>query len=350
MMRRNRNGASGRGSLVLAFGLACAACADKAEEPPAAVVAPVSAASSATPVTSAVATLPATSSDPVVLPPTVRGVLPSGFADRVMPEGAPMRVALVTPGAEPRAPMRYAYKLGASRTTLLLLHPEISREDKVATEMRLPDLAVRVTLTVGQRDAAGARIDGRFDEVRVASEIPKEVDRGPLDKALAAMAKLKIVLSVDDRGRLLRFETKGGDPADTGPAQLVERMKGGIGALLVPLPDEPIGIGATWQCVSRVEGGTSLLQFTTHKLASLAAGVFDVDSSATLFAVDDRLELPTGVAKVDEFSASAEGAARSSLDEVGVRSGHWDIRSAITAGSGPQTLKMSSKIHFEMSP
>lgn len=337
-------------SLAVAVALlfAGAACSDKTAEPPAGVFAPVSAASSSRvdQATSATVALPAKSSDPVVVPPTVHGVLPPGFADRVLPDGAPMRVALLTQGAEPRQPMRYGYKLGASRTTVLLLHPEFTREDEMASDVKLPDLAMRITLTVGHRDDAGARIDGRFDDILVASELPKEVDRGALDRALAATKKLQLVLSVDDHGRIRSFETKGGDPADPGPAQLVEQMKTGIGSLLVPLPDEPIGLGATWQGVSRVSGRTPLLQFTTYTLSSFASGVFDAESRASLFAVEERLDVPAGPAKVDDFSASAEGRTRASLDEVGVRSGRWDIRSSIEVGS----VKVASRIHFEVSP
>lgn len=336
---------------ALAAATFAVACSSKTEEPPAGVFAPVSAATSAaSPSVSAVASMPSSSSDPVVVPPTVKGILPAGFGDKLLPAGAPVRVALLTSGAEPRAALQYAFRPGTSRSTLLLIHPEVGVEGQAASEMKLPDLALRITLTVAAHEGDAVRLAGKLTDVQVASEIPAGVDRAPFDAALAAMRKLGFVLAVDPHGRLRGFEITGGDPADPGPTQMLEQMKQGLASLVVPLPNEPVGLGATWQSVSRVKGRTELLQFASYKLVSLSEGVFEVESRAELFAIDDRLQLPGGAARIDQFSSSADGATKASLEEVGARSGRWDIRSSIRVTGGANPVEMSSKIHFEMTP
>lgn len=350
--------------LAVAAGLLsgyAASCSSDTAEPPPQTYVPLtsSSASPSASVTppSARVVLPATSGAPVVVPPTVRGVLPVGFADSVCPEGAPVRVALITNGATPRRALRYAFKVGAHKVTELQVRPEIGIEQPEPTSVNLPALGLRVDLSVARREPAkrggGDEIllAGRFVDVRFVSGMPDDADPRPLEQAIATIRKQGFELDVDDHGRQRAFRAVGEDPSDPTPTQLIEQMRQGLGALVVPLPDEEIGLGATWQSVARVPGRTEIVQFTTWTLKSLSGDVFEVESRAELFAVKDEFQLPGGAgkAKLAAFSSSGAGATTSALDDIGPRSGRWDVNAAVEVASPSGAMKMSSKIHFEMS-
>lgn len=337
-------------------------CSTSTEEPPARTFEPLSAApvgstaaASALPDSSGAPTgrvvLPASSGAPVVVPPTVHGVLPGGFADSVCPEGAPVRVALLAPGATPRRALRYAFKLGSRKTTVMQMQPEISIDDAdQPRSVNLPALELRVDLSVARHDAGEIRLAGKFLGVDLASGMPVDADPKPLQAALASVRRQGFEIDVDDRGRQRAFRATGEDPSDPGPTQLIEQMRQGLGALVVPLPDEEIGLGATWQSVARVKGRTELVQFTTWTLKSLTGDVFEVEGHAELFAVTDKLELPAGggTAKIGSFSSSGDGATTTALDEVGPRAGRWNVRASVEVAASSGAVKMSSKILFEM--
>ncbi|MFO0616484.1 MAG: hypothetical protein U0414_28080 [Polyangiaceae bacterium] len=325
-------------------------CSSSTDEPPAGSFVPVSArpsASAALPPTARVA-LPTTSSEAVVVPPTVKGVLPPGYAEGVLPLDVPMRVAVLTRGAEPRRALRYAFKPGAHRVTKLQVHPETTIDADQPKEMHLPDLAMSVDLAVAEREESTVHLAGKFLSVELASEVPEGVNRAPLEGALRAIEKLGFELDVDDRG--LRSAFRVSESPDPGPLQLLERMRQGLASLVVPLPLEEIGIGATWQCVTRVQGNTPLIQFMTYTLKSLSGDVFEVEGRADLYAATGAVELPggAGTAKIEDFSSKLEGTTSASLEEIGPRLGRWDIQSAFAVRTAKNGVKMNTKIHFEM--
>ena len=198
-------------------------------------------------------------------------VLPKGGESIPPPPTLPMPRELAATvkdrGAEPRHVLRYRLASDAERTVVATIRVT-SRTLTGGTWSEPVELpAIRHGVAVqAERAAGGPRLRLR----PLAIEIDPEAPTAALEAAAAQaerwrpIAGRRVTATVDDRGRIaaLAFADTPNDtgaPSPTPEPARDELWQWLLGAV-VPLPDEPVGVGATWEVKSVLRLGTATIQ------------------------------------------------------------------------------------------
>lgn len=291
--------------------------ASTAEAPP---VAPPASADAPPPALSGQAAVPP---KPAATPGTPHtGILKAAEADKILKKGSPTRVTLVDAGADPKSPMRYALATGATTGIEMGLSMtlEVAQGERTAPPQTIPRIATLLELVSASAPKGGALpIDATIKKVSIAPDagVPQQIaDR--LLPHLQAIEGLGLHYEVTPEGRVKQAGAKMPD-AKKNPALdgTLTQMTQSLESMIAPFPEEPIGIGAKWQVVSRFDSsGTELVQWSTFQLrerdeggAKLALEVVQAAAHAEVTPPN----LPAGVsAKLTEFASTGKG--ESSVD------------------------------------
>lgn len=242
------------------------------------------------------------------------GILPEGYADRFAAVGAPPHVRLLSRGAEPRSILRYTYKKGDTGhielTTDISVSMEMgARPSATASELsetgvagdsreaplpapRKMQFVLDCSLTVTAVDASGnAEIEGVYRSARVRGGGPAA--NAAAEKALQGMAGTRMTYRASPSGNVSDFKMMI-NPALQGPARdTLEQVANSSSDFATPLPEVPIGVGATWISDSRVtDGGLDLLRQARTTLDAIRGTTILVNERASAVAASPQADLP----------------------------------------------------------
>jgi hypothetical protein len=254
------------------------------------------------------------------------------------------RVKLLDPGAEPRKELR--------------LRPP--PDDKQALTMTLKlGKAGDVKLSVGSTVKQVAD-NGTITYVLVLNDISmsgKEQAPQAAEVMKAALAAVKGTsatgtVSSQGVGGELKMQAPGGGNALMG--QFGGQMQDLFGQLVVPLPDEAVGVGAKWEVKAPVKSqGMTIDQAATYELVSLEEGRLTVKSTATQNAANQTIQNPAMPAmKVSVSKMSSRATEERTVDLAHVLpvagSGKTHAETSATVNMGGQKQAMDSKVDMEM--
>jgi hypothetical protein len=172
-------------------------------------------------------------------------------------ELAPAAVELEDAGQAPRRILRYDLHAHASVLDLVVQRGRLLlRGILESEETYTPPVATLWELGDVHRDAASDTTQFTLT-LALGRVLPDEKATDTLRDALAATLRAavgrRLEASADDRGRLARIDAPAGSDSDA-PALLPELEDAIAARLLLPLPEEPVGVGARWRvvCTSRI--------------------------------------------------------------------------------------------------
>jgi hypothetical protein len=207
-------------------------------------------------------------------------------------------VKLLSPGKDPKKPLRMTAKVGLRRTMVISMKMGMM-ENKVPAE-KLPEIRMTMDLNVTNVSAAGdIRYEFKIIEFKINTPMT-EVDAQVLKAGLALMQSMKFYAIVSNRGFTkevdlaippklddvyTRLVKEGRLPySETNRREFVNQMKPKIKQIKEeikqewkqvqmssPLPEEAVGVGAKWLTTFPVEeNGMVLKQSMTSELRSLS--------------------------------------------------------------------------------
>lgn len=266
---------------------------------------------------------------------------PKPGAQPALPEG----FELISPGAEPRAPLRYQLTAGTrARSTLRILAEPIgmlrtSSAVRFTTELEvLPAIAGDPTLPVtlrvieahpdggapdGTGSAAhpdGASPDGTGSAAPAGSAAPPAAIPATTQDALARLRGLEMRATVSPLGKLdglaLRSAAAGDAPAGDAPTGDVpaeddaelQTLSTTMQQLAVELPGADVGVGASW-AVERPfpQGGLVLKARSVYQLLERTTTTVHLRSQIAFSAPDQQLQQGALTAELTGFSGQGEG-------------------------------------------
>ena len=206
--------------------------------------------------------------DPIAAPPT-------------SPMPRELSATVKDRGAEPRAALRYTLATGAERTVIVAvaLTSRSLRDGAWTAPVTLPRMRHGVAVRAG-----GARL--------LLRALPVEIDPDATTEALrlaAAQAdRWRLIagrrsnVGVDARGRIgaVAFADTPGDNGAPSPepAPARDELWQWLLGTMVPLPDEPVGPGATWTVESVIRIGTATVeQIGTYRLIAADPSTMTID-------------------------------------------------------------------------
>jgi len=242
-------------------------------------------------------------------------------ADRPVGEDD-LRLELLDPGAEPRAPLRYKFHVGQREKMIMDMQMDMTmnppgQSNKVSIAM--PTMEFVSTL-----EPKSVTSDGDLDYTFVTEKADLLDDR-PLraDVKNKVASELKLIIGLKGEGVVTaRGLTKKAEyeiPPGISPqvAQTIENMRQSLRQLATPFPLEPVGIGAKWKTTSTVKSKIfSFVQTANFSLVSLSGNhatiQVQIDQQAPPQAV--KMDGVPADVKTTLDSYQGKGAARPVLD------------------------------------
>ena len=251
-------------------------------------------------------------------------------------------VELLEAGAAPLAPLRLEFREGDTTTVAITVELQVDQTSD-GERQRLVTPAVRevATLTVDGVVDGEAMVSLAFTEARVVrtdSDLSDE-EAAAIDADLAALEGVRGSGRITDLGELTSFRYDLPDDLDPGVRTTLERTRGELDALALPLPAEPVGVGARWRATTTSRlGGFPLRQETTFELTALDDGVVTYTAEVRQSAEDQDVALD-GLAEgttAHLVSSRVEGTASGTMQLASLAA---TVRSSL---AGTQVIDLRS--------
>jgi hypothetical protein len=250
--------------------------------------------------------------------------------------GAP-RVTLLEAGAEPRDALAYHFTKGEKQPLTISLDMTMGMKSGAMAmpPMKLPRMAMKLGLTASDVNPKGeAKVDALLDAFTVE---PKGASEEAIAKALgpqlAQTKGLTMSYWVAPNGHVHDLDVRLADAPDAAK-QALQGMSQSFESMTAPLPDEPIGLGARWEVITRVaNGGADLVQDATYTLKARDGDKASLGVVVVQLAARDTVQapgLPPGVtAKLRTFHSGGSGTTELDTSSMAPASGSLDVSSAM---------------------
>ncbi|HEU5057824.1 MAG TPA: hypothetical protein VFU21_14935 [Kofleriaceae bacterium] len=186
-------------------------------------------------------------------PPPRRASEQSRPADRAAPP-AEVRVEIIQAGRGPRRALRYLFRPDRLGVMSTFFDMDIGYRTGEGAMIHTPSppMEMDLELTAMSVERGVARVThriSRLDVVTSASDATDESTRAAVRQRLQPMVGMTGTMAMDDRGRLLELSWNMPDNLAPEIRATLENFSRSGGDMVVPLPEEPVGVGAEWYAV-----------------------------------------------------------------------------------------------------
>ncbi|WP_156338767.1 hypothetical protein [Chondromyces crocatus] len=292
-----------------------------------------------------------------LVPKAARGILAPGEADRLIKVGGSPVVRLLDPGAAPHATVAYAitpgkYPLG----TRMDVNMAVSIGGQAMPSQPMPQLVIVMDVDVAAKDPAG--LFPVVGTLRSMSSQAKGADQEEMAKAmqpqLQAFKGLSMSCKLSPSGQARDFALKmpPGVPAEA--EQLMSGMSQSFESMVVPLPSEPVGTGARWQVLTRINStGADIVQSSLFTLKSRTGDQLNLDVKLEQFAASATVNMPGmppgASAQLLGFKSGGTGMSRIDLEHAVPLAARMSMTSGMDLGVGGGAAGQGGQAHIDMS-
>lgn len=267
------------------------------------------------------------------------------------PLGTTAKAKVLDAGAEPRARLSYSFALGKARTVTNTLKLDVQADAEGSGQQ--PPMKYTFTATPKTHNAGtnSTHFEMKINSLELiippGAQVPPQMaaQKSAMEKAFVG---LTATFDANNQGDIeeIKFQD---DKAPPQVAQLLELLAAAFDIMLVPLPAEPVGIGAKWQTVLTKPGKGSSSATVTLISKSETGASLKVENtvSAPPTAVPDP-QLPPGTTVETKGSGSYTVDIR--LDGVSSKAvGSQSVDRIIKVPASPQApTGQSQKITVKM--
>ena len=276
--------------------------------------------------------------------------------------GAPPAITVTATGAAPRKALRYAVPNGHREhmtidTTMAMT---IDAGGMSLPEMKLPTMRVGADMVVTAVSPAGdMTVTTTFSDVNWLST--PDTDPSMLSMLQGASADIKGLSGTSViSNRALTSEVHFDTSKITNPqiAQTLGSVQNMVQNLSLPLPEEAVGVGATWEVrLGMMSGGMQAFNKYTIELTALdektCAMKVALEQTAPPQAVSNP-NMPAGVtASIDKFTSTATGTVKLQFDTLAPTS-EMNLNTAtamsMDMGGTTQQMNMAMKMSAKVTP
>lgn len=185
-------------------------------------------------------------------------------------DGGVVSVRLLSPGAEPRSPLRLAFTLGATETMVMAMQMKTTTTVAGGDQtLKYPLMIEHLRMKVTQVKPDGsARIEFVIERANAkdVSGVPPMVVSA-VDQALQGMVGMKGYTLITNRGVVEAGDVEVPSDAPATVKEMAGKMRESLMQFASPVPVEPVGIGAVWEVTSHpTAGGVKVTQKARQKL------------------------------------------------------------------------------------
>jgi hypothetical protein len=180
-----------------------------------------------------------------------------------------VRVEIIQAGRTPRRALRYRFRpdqLGVMSTTFdndVAYGPRGGQMMHTPSPPMVMDLAITEVSPRGELATVQFRI-ARFDVTTSPSDLTDEQTRHAVQQSLQPMVGMTGSLEMDDRGRMRRMKWEVPDSVPPAVRTILDGMSRSGQDMVVPMPEEPVGVGAEWYSVKNIPFMGIQLSYTSR--------------------------------------------------------------------------------------
>lgn len=208
--------------------------------------------------------------------------------------GTPPMVKLVAPGAEPRSPLRFKVAAGQKETLLMTMNMgvNLSMEGMSMPAMEMPIFKMWADAAVsGVAPSGDITFEIAFTKLVVEPGPGGDAAMAQMVQAAAGeITKLKGSTTMTSRGINKSSAVDVNAITDPAMRQTLSSMSSQFESLSMPMPEEPVGVGAKWEVRQAIQSaGATLFQRVECELTALTA------TSATIKVTTEQTAPPQTV-------------------------------------------------------
>jgi hypothetical protein len=276
--------------------------------------------------------------------------------------GAAPTVKLLSPGAEPRTPLRYrvpaGYKDTMTMSTAMSMAMTIGEMAAPATELPVMTMTADVAVT---GVAANGDITYDLAFTGMTADARPGVDPAVVSamKASAAgITTIKGTITLSDRGVSRTAKLDAGKVGDPNLQQMVQSLSASLESMSMPLPEEAVGVGARWEVRQAFRSaGTALFQRGECELVSMGKGTVGLrvkfEQTAPRQTVANPALPPGATMEVEKITGSGAGALTLRLDSLipaGELSSSSNALMSVEMGGQSQRMAIDTRMTVKVAP
>lgn len=224
-------------------------------------------------------------------------------------------VELLSAGTEPRQPLRFAPLPNTKQTAQMTMKMDMEMSVGGQTQ-RLPappSMQMTMESNVTKVDANG---DIHVNFSYVDTDVVADADTPPeivnaMRESMKTLVGMKSSAIMDNQGNTKQVNVSFPEEVDSNTKQMMEQLINSMQQISLPMPSEPVGIGAKWQFPnSMVVNGMTLNQMAVCELVDLKDNIATIQVSIEQQADSQKMPLPQGLpagTSVDLKSLTSQG-------------------------------------------
>lgn len=272
--------------------------------------------------------------------------------------GAPAIVTLSAPGAEPRRALRYSFTKGHQdqMSMTMAMGMAMDMQGMALPSIDLPTAHMKATMTTN--DISGT---GDASITAVLDGMTWDAGGDPTILALLQSAGdvkgMTYTVSMNRRGIMGKTDLDLSKIANPQLAQIMGSMSSSLQSLSLPLPEEPVGLGAKWEVRQALSTGMRMYQRVQAELTAVSDHDCIIKVTVSQMAPPQAVSnpaLPAGIqASLDKLEGSGAGTMTIRFDSV-VPTSEISSRTATTmsmdAGTGVQQIGLTATLKMSVAP
>ena len=221
----------------------------------------------------------------------------------------PPQVTVTDPGAEPRTLMELSPTAGDTVALDMRMASEAAQTlDGVPQQgQQIPPMLMGMELTVDEVTDDEVTVSLVYDKAEFES------DDVALQRALESLVGVTGTVTTTRSGAFVdgSIDTSGLDPM---MAQAIGQLDTQLEQLSMPLPAEPVGVGAVWTTTSEIDSsGVVFCNVATYRLTEFDGDAYTLETELEQQAEPTTIEDASGSIEVVDGSGSGTGTSRGSL-------------------------------------
>ena len=286
-------------------------------------------------------------------------VVPAAAQDSAADQAPQNAIVVAETGGEPRQALRYDLAAVTAQTTQMDMDMSLTMGmGGQSFDQSMPTIRTGVSIVDPSVNGDGnLRIGFRMDGMSMVDN-GTEVDpmmRAQLDAAFSQMNGFGGTMVIDDRGNLVNSEF---DLESVAPAlrQQLESTMQTMQQSVIPLPEQPVGVGARWSAdMSVAMNGMSLSQTASYELTEMGEGYVVIVSTITQSAAQQTISLPDmpgASVELMSYTGSGTGVMNVRFDRA-MPDGTFSLTSDTSMRTGadmgmPMDMTMRMALEVEM--
>jgi hypothetical protein len=259
--------------------------------------------------------------------------------------GAPT-IKLLDAGKGAKKALRFTAKKGMKRSLTVTMEMGLAMTigAQAVPAQKLPATRLTMDLVVTSVAPNG---DIRYEFVTRKPEVVADRTTPPfvvdaMNKALAELEGLSGHAVVTNRGFSVEADVKVPEKASAQTQQMLDSIRQSLAQIAAPVPEEPVGVGATWETITKLQqNGLVIEQTATNELVAMKGKTITLKIKVAQTAQPQKFTANGVTADLESYSASGHGQTTLGLTNLVPTKAQMSLTSDMRLEAQGQKLDMS---------